>query len=107
MAHALTPDSRVCHLHATTVADNALELCPFVLAATTLIVAFGAEDTLAEQAVFLRAIRAIVDRLGLLNLTEAPASDIGWAGQSNADGAEVVDAVEDVFVHVSCFPWDA
>src|SRR5207244_1726047 len=49
------------------------------------------EDLLAEQPVLLGAVRAVVDRLRLLDLAVRPRSDVLRAGQGDADRAEVVD----------------
>jgi hypothetical protein len=48
-AHACPRD-----LHATTLADDALEADPLVLAAVALPVLGGTEDALVEEAVLLR-----------------------------------------------------
>ena len=76
VAHALAADAAVRHLHAAAVADDALVLGALVLAAGALPVALRAEDALAEQAVLLRAVGAVVDRLGLLDLAEGPDADV-------------------------------
>src|SRR4030081_1499413 len=48
------------------------------------------ENALAEQAIFLGAVRAIVDRFGFLDLAERPAANIVRAGQANAHCAVVI-----------------
>src|SRR5262249_4088500 len=80
-------------LDAAAVADHALVLHAAVLAAGALPVLLGAEDALAEQAVLLGAVGAVVDGLGLLHLAEGPAADVVRAGQADADRAVVVDPV--------------
>ena len=99
VAHALAADPRVGHLHAAAVADDALVLRSAVLAAGALVVALGAEDPLAEEAVPLGAVGAVVDGLGLLDLAEAPASDVVGACEGDLHRPVVVDAVVDVVVH--------
>src|SRR5690606_11511007 len=69
VAHALTTDLGARDLHATTLADDPLEAHALVLAAVALPVPGGAEDLLAEESVLLRLERAVVDGLGLLDLT--------------------------------------
>src|SRR4029077_2499190 len=93
VAHALAADAAVGDLDAAAVADHALVLHAAVLAAGALPVLLGAEDALAEQAVLLGAVGAVVDRLGLLDLAERPAADVVRARQADAHGPVVVDAV--------------
>ncbi len=81
------------HLDAAAVADHALVLHAAVLAAGAFPVLFRAEDALAEQTVLFRAVGAVVDRLGLLDLAERPGADIVRAGQADAHRAVVVDAI--------------
>src|SRR5690606_16062458 len=76
VAHALTTDGALGDLHAAALADDALEADTLVLATGALPVAGGAEDLLAEEAVLLRLQRAVVDRLGLLDLTVRPSADV-------------------------------
>src|SRR5262249_21895266 len=93
VAHALAADARVGDLDAAAVADHALVLHAAVLAAGALPVLLRAEDALAEQAVLLGAVGAVVDRLWLLGLPEGPAADVVRAGQAVAHGPITVDAV--------------
>jgi hypothetical protein len=72
MAHALAPDAGERDFDAALLADHALELHALVLAAQALVVLDRPEDAGAEQAVALRLERAVVDRLGLLDLAERP-----------------------------------
>ena len=83
MAHALAADLRDGHLDAALLADDALVLHPLVLAAQALIVLDRTEDARAEQAVTLGLERAVVDRLGLLDLAERPGADL--VGRRDAD----------------------
>ena len=93
VAHALAADAAVRDLDAAAVADHALVLHAAVLAAGALPVLLRAEDPLAEQAVLLRAVGAVVDRLGLLDLAERPAADVVRARQADAHGPVIVDAI--------------
>ena len=83
VAHALAADAAVRDFHAATVADDALIFRAFVLSAGTFPVALGAEDALAEQAVFFRAIGAVVDGLRLLHFAEGPRTNVVRAGELN------------------------
>ena len=67
MTHALAPDSVVSNLNAAVFAHNAFELRPgaFVLAAATFITARRPENPFAEQTIYLRSQRPVVDCLGL------------------------------------------
>src|SRR4029078_4693070 len=85
MAHALAADLGYGHLDAALFADDALVLHALVLAAQTLIVLDRAEDARAEQAVTLGLERAVVDRLGLLDLAEGPAADLVRRRDADAD----------------------
>src|SRR5207249_5484067 len=82
--HALAADAAVRHLDAAAVTDHALVFHAAVLAASALPVFFRPEDALAEQAVLLRAVGAVVDGLGLLDLAERPAANVVGAGQADA-----------------------
>ena len=55
----------------------------------------GTEDALAEQAVLLGTVRAVVDGLGLLDLAEDQLNGCRW-GWRGIDTAVVVDAIVDV-----------
>ena len=70
MSHSFAPDSAVRNFYTAAVTYNALILGPFILAARTFPVTLGTENTLAKQAVFLRTICTIVNRLRLANLSE-------------------------------------
>src|SRR6266550_2086253 len=88
MAHALAPNPRQRHLNAALLADDALVLHALVLAAQALVILDRTEDAGAEQAVTLGLERAVVDRLGLLDLAEGPATDLVRRGDSDADLVE-------------------
>ena len=104
VAHALAAHAAVRDLDAAAVADDALVLRALVLAAGALVVLLGTEDALAEQTVTLGSVRAVVDGLRLLDLAEAPASDVVRARKGDLDGAVVVHAVVDALGHRSCLP---
>src|SRR5437763_15327618 len=105
MAHALTADLRDGDLDAALHADDSLVFHALVLATQALIVLDRTEDARAEQPVTLGLERAVVDRLGLLDLAERPAADL--VGRRNADadlveGFRLGDRVCEVrqFVHL-------
>ena len=91
VAHAVAAHLGAGDLDAAALADDALEAHPLVLAAVALPVLGRPEDLLAEQAVLLRAQRAVVDRLGLLDLAVRPASDGVTRGQADPQLVESVD----------------
>src|SRR5262249_7777046 len=93
VAHALAAHPAVRDLDAAAVADHALVLHAAVLAAGAFPVLFRPEDALAEEAVLLRAVRAVIDGLRLLDLAERPAADVMGTGQADADRAVVINAV--------------
>src|ERR1700674_2899195 len=76
MAHALAPNPRQRHFDRAFFADDALVLHPLILAAQALVVLDRPEDAGAEQAVTLGLERAVVDRLGLLDLAERPRQNL-------------------------------
>src|SRR5947208_6387621 len=104
MAHALAPDLRDGDLDAALFANDSLVLHALVLAAQAFVVLDRAEDAGAEQTVTLGLERAVVDRLGLLDLAEGPAADLVWRRDADADlveGFRLGDRVREVrqFVH--------
>src|SRR6185312_9104941 len=74
--HPLAADLGAGHLDAAALADDALVADALVLAAVALPVLGRTEDALAEEAVFLRLQRAVVDRLGLGDLAPTPGADL-------------------------------
>src|SRR5262249_9041047 len=72
VTHALAPHLAQGHFHAATVADNAAIANSLVFAAVAFPVLDRTEDALAEQAVFLRLERAVVDGLGLGDFAPRP-----------------------------------
>ncbi len=91
VAHPLTPDLGPGDFDATALTDDALEAHPLVLATRALPVPGGAEDALAEQPLLLGLEGAVVDRLGLLDLAEAPCADLVCRREANAQLVEEVD----------------
>jgi len=91
VAHPLATDLRTRDLNTATLTDDALEAHPLVLAAVALPVTGRSEDLLAEQAILLRLEGAVVDRLGLLNLTVRPGTDVLRAGKADSQFIEEVD----------------
>jgi hypothetical protein len=88
MAHALAADLLQRDFHAAFLADDAAILHALVLAAEALVVLDRPEDARAEQAVTLGLERAVVDRLGLLDLAVGPAEDPLGRGQRDLDLVE-------------------
>ena len=90
VAHALAAHLGPRDLDAAALADDALEPDALVLAAVALPVLGRTEDLLAEEAVLLGLERAVVDRLGLLDLAVRPHADGVRRGQTDAELIEVV-----------------
>jgi hypothetical protein len=84
---------RLGHLDAALLADDALVADALVLAAVALPVLGRTEDALAEEAVALRAERAVVDGLRLQDLARGPGADLLRGGEADLDGVEGVDVV--------------
>jgi hypothetical protein len=87
--HPLAPHLRQRHLDAALVADHPAIADPLELPAVALPVLDRTEDPLAEEAVPLRLERAVVDRLRLRDLTEAPRADLVRRGELHLDEVEV------------------
>src|ERR1700684_4212221 len=97
--HALAAHLRQRHLDAAFLADDAAILHPLVLAAQALVILDRPEDAGAEKPVPLRLECAVVDRLGLLDLTEGPGTDALRARDRDLDLIEALrsgDLPEDV-----------
>ena len=105
VAHALAAHARERHLDAALLADDALVLHALVLAAQALVVLDRPEDARAEQAVTLRLERAVVDRLGLLDLAVRPGQNLLRARDRDPDLVEDLrrdlraEEVHDFLVH--------
>src|SRR5690606_37191873 len=89
VTHALTTHLGQRDLDAALLADHAAVLEALVLAAQALVLLHRPEDLGAEQAVALGLEGEIVDRLGLLHLSEGPGADELRRGQPDPDGVEV------------------
>ena len=85
----LTADLLLSNLNAATVADNAFITYALVLTAGALVVFRRAEDALAEQAVTLRLVSAIVDGLRLGDLTIRILLNLLWRSETNGDLSEI------------------
>ena len=92
VAHALAAHLALDHLDAALLADDAAILHALVLAAQALVVLDRPEDPGAEQAVPLGLERAVVDRLGLLDLAIGPRPDLLRAGDRDLDLIELQGA---------------
>ena len=105
MAHALAPDARERDLDAALLADDALILHTLVFAAQALVVLDRPEDARAEQAVALGLERAVVDRLGLLDLAERPGQNLFRARDRDLDlverlrGGDWRERIGDFLIH--------
>src|SRR6202034_1284383 len=91
MAHPLAADLLARDLDAAALADDPLVADALVLAAVALPVLRGPEDTLAEQAVALGLERAVVDRLGLGDLTRGPIADLLARREADTDRVEIIN----------------
>src|SRR6056297_2593724 len=85
MAHPLAADLLQRHFDTAFFADDAAIFHPLVLAAQAFVILDRTEDARAEQPVTLRLERAVVDRLGLLDLAVGPAEDTLGAGKADLD----------------------
>ena len=84
MSAALTTYFFLCDLHAATVTDDTLIADALVLSAMALIVLGGTEDSLAEEAVALGLVGAIINSLRLQYLAEGVLLD--FLGRCKSDG---------------------
>src|SRR6202043_122807 len=89
VTHALAAHLLPRHLDAAALADDALVPDALVLPAVALPVARRSEDALAEEAVALRLQRAVVDRLGLGDLTRGPVADLLAGSEPDPDRGEI------------------
>src|ERR1700740_2042959 len=90
MPHAVASDFGEGDLHAALLANDAAILHTLVLTAQALVILDRAEDSSAEQAIAFGLKRAIVDRLGLLNLAERPGVNSLGTGDRDADLVEAL-----------------
>ena len=91
VAHPLTTHLGASDLDAATLADDALEPDPLVLAAGALPVPGRAEDLLAEEPVLLRLEGAVVDGFRLLDLAVGPRANVVRGGETDTQLVEEVD----------------
>ena len=94
--HALATDAGDRDLDATAIAHDVLVFDALVFSARALVVTHGPKDLLAEKTAWLGLKGAVVDRLGILNLTLGPFAN--GLGGSDGDG----DAVECVLLDAEC-----
>src|SRR6185369_8157751 len=88
VTHALAANLRLDDFDAALLADDAAVLHALVLAAVALVVLHRAKDLGAEQTITFRFERAVVDRLGLLDLAVAPLADLLRRREHDANRAE-------------------
>src|SRR5690606_34608427 len=84
LPHALPARGGPGDLNATARAHDALEADTLVLATGASLVTARCEDLFAEQTILLGLQRAVVDCLGLLDLTVRPTTDVVSGSQANA-----------------------
>src|SRR5690606_8133943 len=106
MTHALAANLGHRDFDTALLADDALVFHALILAAQALIILDRAKDARAEEAVTLGLERAVVDRLGLLDLAERPGADTFGARDADLDPVEgfaLRDRVHEVgkLVHIS------
>jgi hypothetical protein len=89
VAHALAAHLGQRDLDAALLADHAAVLQALVLAAQALVVLDRPEDLRAEQAVAFGLERAVVDRLGLLDLAKRPRTDLLGRCEPDLDRVEL------------------
>ena len=89
VAGTLAANLLLSHLDTATVADDTLVADTLVLAAGTLIVLGRTEDALAEQAVTLRLIGAVIDGLRLGDLAVRALEDLLRRSQSDSNLREI------------------
>ena len=87
VSHAFATDFLFRYFDTATVADDTFVANAFVFAAMALPVASGAEDLLAEEAVALRLVCAIVDSLGFGDF--AVGAFFNGLGRCQADGYRI------------------
>ena len=89
MTHALAADLLLRHLDTAAVADDAAVADPLVLAAIALVILGRTENLLAEEAVTLRFVGAVVDGFRLEDLAARTLGDVLRRRKRDADRLEV------------------
>ncbi len=90
VSHAFATHLRQCNLNPALLTDDPPVLEALVLSAQALIVLHRAENLGAEQAIPLRLERAVVDGLGLFDLTVRPGTNHFGRRQADTNGIELV-----------------
>jgi hypothetical protein len=90
VAHALAADAGDGHLDAAAIAHDILVFDALVFAAGALVVAHRAEDLLAEKTARLGLEGAVVDGLGILDLTLRPGADSLRRGDGDRNVVELI-----------------
>jgi hypothetical protein len=93
MPHTLAPDLGLRNFNAALFAHDTAVLQTLVLAAQAFVVLDRPENLGAEQAIALGLEGAVVDGLGLLDLTLGPRPDHLRRCQPDADKVEILDDV--------------
>ncbi len=88
MAHAFAANDRACHFHTALLTNHTLIADSLIFPAETLEVLRRSEDTLAEEAVRLRTLGAIVHGFGFGYFSAGPGEDIVWACNGERDCVE-------------------
>ena len=101
VAHTLAAHLRACDFHATSLANDALEADPLVLAAIAFPVARGAEDLLTEEAVAFGLQGAVVDGLRLFDFAVGPATNVVSSGKANLQLIKEVDVKHECLLSFS------
>ena len=89
VTHAVTPHDALGDFDAAALANLALVALTLVLAAGALVIFFRPEDPLVKETVALWFQRAVIDRLGLLDLAVTPRANFFGAGELNLDFFEI------------------
>ena len=97
VTHTLTAYLLRRDLDAALLTDPAHEALSLIFAAHTLPVLCRAKDSLTEQAVSFCLQRAVVDGLGLRDLTERPAADHFGGSETYLNG------IKNILIHIAFY----